>query len=217
MIDFFLSIEPYWNWNLRSCSLHPLRLALSIEPYWNWNRTKCPSMYSYPSLNRTILELKYFSMIGIVGINRTLNRTILELKFVMLIHVFSLLLLSIEPYWNWNFIKYLLSLYLIVSQSNHTGIEIKPDSWCSAFPSNSQSNHTGIEISNRFKSCPKNLSLNRTILELKFLTKFDCPILSSTLNRTILELKFHIYRFIRIGIIHSQSNHTGIEMSVCLG
>ncbi len=143
---------------------------LSIVPYWNWNKSRkklCP----YWAISQS-----YHTGIEIVMTNSfltnfsPLNRTILELKLVSNHLVLILNNLSIVPYWNWNNIKFNMSESLDDSQSYHTGIEIEED-----------------KLKDRIKE-----TLNRTILELKYL---------------------HTYAIFR-DFLHSQSYHTGIEIQV---
>ena len=122
------------------------------------------------------------------------------------------ILLSIAPYWNWNFFVWWVVRFEIYFQSHHTGIEI-----------GYRLNYTG--------GCHP---FNRTILELKFqFTYQGNALIAAAFNRTILELKFQSACKVRPVPLLSiapywnwnewlpvtllfeccfQSHHTGIEM-----
>ena len=55
------------------------------------------------SYNWTLLELKLVSKMDEVLKVKGYNWTLLELKFLFIFFVLMLILVIIEPYWNWNF------------------------------------------------------------------------------------------------------------------
>ena len=76
-----LSIVPYWNWNIFVNETSKLLAILSIVPYWNWN-SKAPGLIF--SLNpsqsyHTGIEIEIKTRTALD--DYTLNRTILELKY----------------------------------------------------------------------------------------------------------------------------------------
>ena len=75
-------------------------------------------------------------------------------------------------------------------QSHHTGIEIKDPTVTTTTNSDPQSHHTGIEIWRNESGHFRAGTLNRTILELKWIWIGKSLKSKDTLNRTILELKF---------------------------
>ena len=80
--DWWVSIEPLWNWNHAGNVRYASTCRVSIEPLWNWNGRK-------PSSNELI---------------SCINRTFMELKFIKTNVRYSISIVSIEPLWNWNLI-----------------------------------------------------------------------------------------------------------------
>ena len=119
----------------------------------------------------------------------SLNRTMLELKWFLYHAYIAHDALSIVPCWNWNFFVYFVRNVASLSQSYHVGIEIVTGvadifwvvglsivpcwNWNivrRAWPilcQLSQSYHVGIEIFAAVRLLTYQQSLNRTMLELK--------------------------------------------------
>ena len=62
-------------------------------------------------INRTFMELKRLSLCGDEGRSNSINRTFMELKLVKLVCLCIIMIVIIEPLWNWNIRGGHLSLY----------------------------------------------------------------------------------------------------------
>ena len=120
-----LLIEPVWNWNADSFSVHGIAGALLIEPVWNWNTNNnnkpasldsllIEPVWNWNSLCQPLAHCGHALLIEPVwnwnhelgvyatNTNSTFNRTSMELKRVSETVRCGAVALLIEPVWNWN-------------------------------------------------------------------------------------------------------------------
>jgi len=164
-----LSIAPFWNWNESNAVQIPAHGSLSIAPFWNWNK------HYYP--HRT--EGTHLSIAPFWNWNLLPAAPIFSVLFFSQSHHFGIETPYIPG-------KFRLAVF---SQSHHFGIEtmLRPPSLLTLV--GSQSHHFGIETNITLFTKIFNISLNRTILELKHVDRVREDIKNLPLNRTILELK----------------------------
>ena len=168
------------------------------------------------SLNRTILELKlaFRWWIGTLFSASQSHHTGIEMNKWQLTKN-KTNKLSIAPYWNWNELVEQVTVGRIYSQSHHTRIEITKNSlWYMGNMTLSIAPYWNWNLSSAFSLMSNHDSLNRTILELKWIT-YKLQIGDTVaLNRTILELKLLLNKLHTPFVTASQSHHTGIEIYV---
>ena len=164
-----------------------------LELKFDYSRT---SPYGPWALNRTMLELKSARLWSFLFRELPLNRTMLELKSLAFLRRDALHQLLIVPCWNWNGDSWVPALFshnlLIVPCWNWNVLvatcPVRADhllivpcwNW----------NHYSY-----WDECREN-TLNRTMLELKFLWNEQEDEGNCTLNRTMLELKFKSFSLV---------------------
>jgi len=164
-----------------------------------FNRTKLELKYAFAggckdwfaSFNRTKLELKSWLSRSMGRSLVAFNRTKLELKYVGILNRYGTQTLLIAPNWNWNHIRVLLFIALVV-------LLIAPNwNWNLQYhfpichPQHAF-NRTKLELKWNTLRIHRNsyCSFNRTKLELKFRTRSLRAGRETSFNRTKLELKF---------------------------
>ena len=148
MDAIYLSIAPYWNWNVLIGMRIPRIDILSIAPYWNWNMFGIwlNSFWNSSQSHHTGIEIKIPSFFQSQLHHSQSHHTGIEIGYLV-------------P----------TTLASKISQSHHTGIEISVKLVQVRVTWGSQSHHTGIEILSLEALWSLPITLNRTILELKFL------------------------------------------------
>ena len=134
-----LLIVPYWNWNSRGIRLLLRRAMLLIVPYWNWNSAASVWRWWRVPFNRTILELKQFSLSNIQDKAKLLIVPYWNWNAVYWISDKRLHNLLIVPYWNWNFEK-VVQKNVTLDTFNRTILELK------LWPNNSKLPHQVLLI-----------------------------------------------------------------------